>query len=162
MMAWLGNTAWLLAGACAVIAGVYFTFSGFVMASLGELPVSAGIAAMQSINRLILRSPFMPLFFGSSLGSLVLGGLGAWHWQAPGAPMLVAAGLFYVLGMFVCTVACNVPLNESLAAVDPASAEGARVWADYLVRWTRFNHLRTLCSLAAAGLFLAAAWHLPG
>ena len=35
---------------CSVIAGVFFTFSGFVMPALGRLPAPQGIAAMQAIN----------------------------------------------------------------------------------------------------------------
>lgn len=45
--------------ACAVMAGVYFAFSGFVMRSLRALPAVQGMAAMQSINRVILSSSFM-------------------------------------------------------------------------------------------------------
>jgi len=44
----------------------------------------------------------------------------------------------------------NVPLNNALAAVDPASADGARVWAGYFTRWTAWNHVRTVAALAAA------------
>jgi uncharacterized membrane protein len=50
----------------------------------------------------------------------------------------------------------NVPLNNALAAVDPASSEGAAVWADYLRTWTNWNHVRTLAALAASGAFIFA------
>ena len=37
---------------------------------------------------------------------------------------MIAGGLLYVVGMFVVTMVFNVPLNNALAAVDPASPEG--------------------------------------
>ena len=69
---------------------------------------------------------------------------------------MILGGLIYVLGMFVCTAACNVPLNNALDAVDPETAEAAEVWQMYLQRWTRWNHLRTVCSALSCGLFFAA------
>jgi uncharacterized membrane protein len=44
-------------------------------------------------------------------------------------------------------------LNDALAGVKPESAEGARLWATYLTRWTAWNHVRALAALAAAALF---------
>jgi uncharacterized membrane protein len=49
-----------------------------------------------------------------------------------------------------------VPLNNALAAVDPASAEAAGVWARYLNDWTLWNHVRTISSIVASALFIAA------
>ena len=62
--------------------------------------------------------------------------------------LLFTAGLIYVVGMFGCTAVFNVPLNNRLARV--GSDESARVatWKHYLVHWTRWNHLRGVCSLA--------------
>ena len=56
------------------------------------------------------------------------------------------------------TVALNVPLNDRLAAFDPADPGAAAFWAHYLRRWTLWNHVRTAASaIAAAGFFYAAA-----
>ncbi len=60
------------------------------------------------------------------------------------------------MGMFVCTAGFNVPLNDALAAADPASAEATALWARYLNDWTLWNHVRTISSTAACGLFVAA------
>jgi uncharacterized membrane protein len=40
--------------------------------------------------------------------------------------------------------------------VDSTSTEGARVWADYLVTWTTWNHVRTVAALAAAAALTMA------
>lgn len=147
---------WSAAIGSGVMAGIYFTFSSFVMRSLEKLPRADGVAAMQSINRVILSSSFMPLFVGSTVLSASLAVWSLFRWGQHGSWAMLAGGMIYVLGMFVCTAAFNVPLNNTLDAVDPSSAEAGMVWSDYLHRWTRFNHLRTVASALACGLFIAA------
>jgi uncharacterized membrane protein len=56
--------------------------------------------------------------------------------------------------MFVVTMAFNVPLNNQLQASQAADVEAT--WRRYMVSWTRWNHVRTLASLAASALFIAA------
>ena len=147
---------WFSALGCGLLAGLYFAFSTFIMTALGRIDQASGIAAMNAVNAVILKSLFMPVFLGTTLASLALAVLGAMRWSAPGAPAMLAGGLVYVLGMFVVTMALNVPLNDALAAAGPASAEAASVWAGYLKDWTLWNHVRTLASLAASALFIGA------
>ena len=42
---------------CGLIAGVFFAFSAFVMKALVRLPPTQGIAAMQSINFVVIDQP---------------------------------------------------------------------------------------------------------
>ena len=49
---------WFTAISVGIMAGVYFTFSAFVMRSLDAIEAPAGMLAMQSINRIILKSVF--------------------------------------------------------------------------------------------------------
>jgi uncharacterized membrane protein len=58
----------------------------------------------------------------------------------------------FLVGAIGLTAAVNVPMNDALAAVDPASVRGAEVWRDYVVRWTRFNDVRALASVVATAL----------
>lgn len=147
---------WFSAIACGLMAGLYFAFSAFIMAALGGIERAAGVAAMNAVNRVILRSAFMPLFLGSSLSSLVLAGIGLARWGEAGAAAMAVGGAIYFIGMFVVTMLCNVPLNNALAATDPASEADARVWSGYVARWTRWNHVRTLASTTALALFIVA------
>jgi len=62
------------------------------------------------------------------------------------------------VGTVLVTMVFNVPRNDALAAVDPASAEGARLWARYVVEWTAWNHVRTAAALAAATLLTVALY----
>lgn len=147
---------WFSAISCGLLAGLYFSFSTFINSALGRIETPAGIAAMNSINVVIVRSPFMPLFLGSSLAALILACIALFQWHQPGSGAVFAGGVIYVVGMFVCTMVLNVPLNNALAAVDPASANGADVWAKFLRDWTFWNHVRTIASTVAMVLFIYA------
>jgi len=145
---------WLVAIGCGLMAGIYFAFSTFIMASLSKLPAPQGIAAMQSINRVILRSPFMILFFGTTLASAALVIAGVISWGEKAAVMTVIAGDLYIFGMFVVTAVYNVPLNNKLDAVDADGDEALDVWETYLRIWTRWNHARTVACVVSCGLFI--------
>lgn len=147
---------WFSAIGCGMMAGLYFAFSTFIMTALGRIPQAHGISAMQSINTTILQSLFMPLFWGTTLAALALIGFALFQLGESAATAMLAAGILYVAGMFVCTIVFNVPLNNALDAVDPASAESATVWARYLKDWTFWNHVRTVTSTAASVLFVVA------
>lgn len=149
---------WLSAIGAALICGVFFAFSTFIMTALDRAGQAHGMAAMNWINTTILRSLFMPLFLGSTLTSAALVVLAIIHWNdgAGIAGICLAGGLLYVLGTFVSTMVFNVPLNNALAVADPASAASADIWRRYLKEWTFWNHVRTLASLIAAILFTYA------
>jgi uncharacterized membrane protein len=139
-----------------LIAGVFFAFSAFVMKALARLPPAQGIAAMQSINVAVLNRWFFATFFGTAAGCAVLVGTSLWAWHEPGAIHRLAGGALYLAGTILVTILFNVPRNNALAAVDPASAEGASLWARYLTEWTTWNHVRTVAALAAAALLSVA------
>lgn len=147
---------WVSSLGSGLIAGLYFAFSAFAMKALGRIDPSAGMSAMNSINAVILRSTFTPIFFGTTLASLVLAGISVFRWGEPGAPAMLAGGVLYVVGMFVVTMVFNVPLNNALAAADPARPEGRDVWSRYLRDWTLWNTVRTVASLAASACFIWA------
>jgi uncharacterized membrane protein len=147
---------WFCIVGCGVIGGLFFAFSTFIMTALERVGQVHGILAMNSINVVILRSVFMPVFLGTTLASLALGVMALFQWAQPGSAAMLGGALIYVLGMFVCTMILNVPLNNALAAVTPAGAEAIGVWARYLKEWTLWNHVRTFCSIAAVILFLVA------
>src|SRR5262245_38239367 len=141
---------------CGLIAGAFFAFSAFVMKALSRLPASGGIAAMQAINVVVINPLFMAAFLGTAAACLVLAVSSFFRWPKPGAAYLLAGSLLYLVGTILVTMVSNVPRNDALAAVAPASAEGATLWTSYVSSWTAWNHVRTLAALAAAALFTIA------
>jgi uncharacterized membrane protein len=146
----------LAALGCGLIAGAFFAFSAFVMMALARIAPAQGIAAMQSINIVVINPLFLGVFFGTALACLVLVVAALAMWRGPGAAWLIAGSVLYLIGTILVTMRCNVPLNNALAVADPGSADGAKLWTHYLTRWTTWNHVRTAAALAAAAAFTVA------
>lgn len=151
---WLPAAVLVGALGCGLIAGVFFAFSAFVMRGLSRLPAEQGAAAMRAVNAAVFGSAFLVLFLATAALCLLLGVVAVPRWGRPDAPWLLAGALLYVLGVFAVTAAANVPLNDALAAADPASLPA--VWARYLRVWIAWNHLRTVASLAATAALIFA------
>ena len=137
----------------AVIGGVFFAFSSFLMKALSRAPSNEGIAAMQSINVVVLNRSFLGVFIGSSIISVLVAGLAVTGGSTPSAPFIVAGAFSYLVGTFLVTAFGNVPLNDRLAAVSATDPEALSVWQHYLDRWTLLNTIRTGAALAAALMF---------
>ncbi len=135
-----------------LMAGFFFAFSVSVMKALGRLPAAQGIAAMQSINVVVINPVFLIAFFGTAVACVAVAISALLNWGKPGAAYLLAGCVLYLAGSFLVTIAFNVPRNDALAAVDPASDAGAALWASYLTAWTAWNHVRTAAALAAAAV----------
>ena len=137
---------------CGLIAGVFYAFSTFVMKALARLPAPQGIAAMQAINVAVINPWFLGAFLGTAAACALVALDGLLLWDEPAGLYLVAGGALYVVGTFVVTMAANVPLNNQLAAIEPAGAGSAERWSGYVASWTRWNHVRTIAALLAAAL----------
>lgn len=142
----LGATL-LLAGA---IAGFFYAYSVSVMRGLDTATPQQAIGAMQGINATIRNAWFAPAFFGTPILAATSGALFFWLKQRRAASAMTIAALVYVLGAFVPTFAVNVPMNDALAAspIPVHLGEAQALWSQYSVRWTGWNHLRTLSSFA--------------
>lgn len=139
----------------AIVGGVFFAFSSFVMGALARVPEPEGMRAMQSINVVVINRSFMGSFMGSAVICAVVVVLAMRNFEAPGALFSLAGAVLYLVGTFGTTIAGNVPLNERLAEVDASDAQSTAVWRAYLDRWTRLNTLRTVAAVLAAVLLLA-------
>jgi len=150
-----GLTA-LTALGCGVVAGVFFAFSTFVMRALRRVPPAQGIVAMQAINDAAIPSVFLLSGSITALGCVALTGWALAVWSEPFAPLLVAAGIIYVVGVVIVTAAVHLPRNDALATVDPQDAGAADHWSTYLPGWTAWNHVRTATALVASALLTGA------
>lgn len=138
-----------------IIGGIFYAFSSFVMPALARLTPERATEAMNSINVTVITPSFLGVFMGMALlcAALIVGS--ALQWGQPGAKLVLAAGLVYLIGTFGVTMLLNVPLNDELAAViDPARA--VATWPRYLTAWTLWNTVRTAAALGSSALFTAA------
>ena len=73
---------WALVVSCVgsgMMAGLFASFSTFMMKALGSLERSEGVRAMQAINRLIVRPSFLLVFMGTAAFSCGFGLCGLWR-----------------------------------------------------------------------------------
>ena len=152
---------WTSALGAALIAGVFFAFSAFVMTALGHRPPTEAVAAMQEINLVVVRSAFIAVFMMTAVASAILAVFALIDMKDPRAIYWLAGALLYVVGTFGVTVLCNVPLNDQLAAVEPQSAEAAATWTRYLSDWTWWNTFRTGAAILATAAFILAIRATP-
>lgn len=137
----------------ALIAGVFFAFSSFVMKALSRVPSSEGISAMQSINVVVINPTFLGAFMGTAVLASLVAALAIKGWGTPAAPFFLVGALLYLVGTFLVTGIGNVPLNNRLAAVSSLEPGAISVWENYLKRWTFLNTVRTIAAILAALMF---------
>jgi uncharacterized membrane protein len=141
---------------CGLAAGTFFAFSTFVMRALARLPAHEGIAAMQSINVVVLNPWFLTAFLGTAVVCVLAVIFSLLRWDEPVAAWLLAGGMLYLVGTLGVTIAFNVPRNDALAVVAPTEPDSASLWTRYVAGWTAWNHVRTAAALAAAACFSIA------
>lgn len=139
----------------ALVGGVFFAFSAFVMPALRRLATDQGIGAMQSINRTAVTAPLMLALFGTAVLSVIAIVWAARSWDQAAAPWMLAGGLAY-LAAVVITIAGNVPLNDALAGLDPGAAGALAQWLSFVSRWTVWNHLRAAAAVGGGVAFIVA------
>jgi len=146
--------------AAALVAGVFQSFSDFVMAGLTRARSAGGMDSMQQLNRTVFRSVFLSLFL---VLMPVTFGFAIYAYQSldgTARQLIIAAGLIYAVTVFAVTLFGNVPMNQRLDKLDADSDEGSAYWRLYGRNWTRWNHIRTLGSVATALCYLLAAVQL--
>lgn len=134
-----------------IVGGIFYAFSTFVMRALGRISPAEGLRAMKAINVTVINPWFMTIFLGTAVLCAGVGVVSVLRWQEHGTVLRLGASVLYVVGCFGSTLAFNVPLNNGLEADGSAA-----FWARYLREWTRWNHVRTIASVAAAVLFTAS------
>jgi uncharacterized membrane protein len=153
---WLFVLTLVTALACGLVAGFFFAFSATVMKALARRPAGEGLAAMQSINVVVINPLVMGALFGTALACAVLVVAAFFELGEPYAVYLLVGGLLYLAGVVLLTIAYHVPRNEAMAKLDPNSPEAASQWDRYVKSWTAANHVRTIAPLASAALLTIA------
>lgn len=143
--------------AAAWSAGFFWAWSFTVMPGLANAPPDAAIAAMRAVNEGIRTAGFAFVFFGPALLAAFAGGIGLARGHSVTGWLALAAAAVSAAGVIGTTFAFNLPLNDQLARAAVTAETAGRVWADYAVPWTGWNHLRTTMATAALGLLIGAA-----
>jgi uncharacterized membrane protein len=114
---------------------------------------------MQSINRVIVKPAFLMVFLGTGVASILALAMGWQQFDPASLAWTAAGGTIYIVGSIVVTMAFNVPLNNRLAAVDTRHGDGTQMWETYLQKWTRWNHVRSVATIASTLCLIIAVLH---
>ncbi|HEX8327913.1 MAG TPA: anthrone oxygenase family protein [Hymenobacter sp.] len=148
----------LATGTTGLVAGLYYGFEVAINPAFARLADRPYIEAMQRINVAIVNPLFALGFFGAPLLLPLAAGL---HRRVDGRRfwlLAAATGTFWV-GSLGVTVGANVPLNDQLAAFSVSAAttaQAAAARAAFAGPWNGWHSVRTVASIAALGLALAA------
>ncbi|EMI57697.1 anthrone oxygenase family protein [Rhodopirellula sallentina] len=123
------------------------------MRALADIPGPQGMLAMQRINLRIINPLFVLLFLGTPVCCLVLAFVAIQSLDSPGSLTTLLGAACYLIGPFGITMLKNVPLNNRLAAAELSDTD--TVWADYQIRWQRWNHIRTWIGIVSMALLAA-------
>ena len=146
--------------ASALVGGVFQSFSDFVMKGLIQAEPAGGMESMQQLNRTVFRSVFLVTFLALVPATAAFA-LYAWISLSGAVRMLiVGSAAAYALLVFAVTAWGNVPMNQKLDGLAHTTAEGHDYWSTYGRVWTRWNHVRTLGSIAVAVCLLLASLQL--
>lgn len=154
---WLLYACFFLALWSAVTGGVFSAFSEFIMAGLLRAEPKAGIQAMQQINKTVIRTQFVAGILLIPVLSILFAVYAFSAIEGPALAALILAPAVFVPSVFLMTLFGNVPMNNRLDSLDPASPEAAAYWQVYGRNWTRLNHYRAIGSVLTAMVYMAAS-----
>ena len=145
---------------CSLVAGFLFAFAVVVMPGIGNLGDGEFLRTFQVMDRIIQNNQpvFLLVWMGSVVSLLASAALGFGQLDGTGRLLIVAAVLVYLLGVQVPTATINIPLNNSVQAIeidamDETAQEAAR--RDFESRWNYWNSIRTvLASLVSVLLII--------
>jgi uncharacterized membrane protein len=138
----------------ATVGGIFYGFSSFVMKALARLAPEQGVAAMNSINVVVINPSFMLAFMATALICLLLAAGSYFWWNQTGGWLVLVGALLHLAGSVGLTMILHQPMNLKLAGLQPAQA--IAYWPEYLETWIRWNHVRSAAPLLSAAMFIAA------
>lgn len=140
-------------------AGLFYSWEVSVIPGTSKVSSSSYLETMQKINRAILN----PKFFLSFFGSLIFLALSSYlHYrEAVNSAfwLMLLATVTYLIGTFGITAFGNVPLNNTLDAINLQQLSASQLEEtrlSYESKWNRLHTIRTLFSMLSFSLALLA------
>ena len=144
---------------CSLVAGFVFAFAVVVMPGIRNLGDGGFLRAFQVMDRVIQNNQplFMLVWMGSVIALLAAAALGFGQLDGTGRLLITVAALAYLLGVQLPTVTINVPLNNTIQALDIDTLDESALAAarqDFEQRWNFWNLTRTLLASLVSVLLI--------
>ena len=144
---------------CSLVAGLLFGFAIVVMPGIAKLNDTAYLLAFKHMDGIIQNN--QPLFIlawaGSMLSVMVTLILGMMNLSGTEMYLLVFAVVLYFVGVQWPTFRINIPLNNSVQALDLESmdeSEAALSRVAFEIPWNRWNRRRTVNAVLTVSILL--------
>ena len=144
---------------CTLVAGFVFAFAVVVMPGIRTLGDGEFLRAFQVMDRVIQNNQpvFMLVWIGSVVALVASAVVGFGQLDGTGRVLVIAAVLVYLVGVQLPTVTINIPLNNTVQAleidgVDKAAQAAAR--REFESRWNASNSTRTVLASLVSVLLL--------
>lgn len=137
-----------------IMAGLFFSFSAFIMEALRKVDSRYGMETMKSINRAILNPLFGLVFFGTTIMAMILLTTVSLIPEWNGKVYVICGSVLYLVGVLVVTFRFNIPLNNRLEKTSSIGNGFGQSWEGYMKSWSKWNHVRTITALAALMCFV--------
>ncbi|MGL1921120.1 MAG: DUF1772 domain-containing protein [Hyphomicrobiales bacterium] len=146
----------------AAIFGFFYAWICSTMWGLDAATPDIAIGAMQAMNASVRNVVFAPAFFATPFTLWIAAFLALRLKYKNTAWLFAIAGIVYLSGGLILTMAINVPMNEALALVEISSdqAINAEVWTTYSSEWQIWNITRTILSAIALTFSLVGIYML--
>ena len=142
-----------------LMAGLFYSWSISVTPGLAKVGDENYLQAFQSMNRAILNPAFFIFFMGLVILLPLLSYL---YYQSPISAQfwyIISATVLYIVGTMAVTIFGNVPMNNTLEALQIKSMSPEQMASFRLGfegKWNQLNMIRTICSsLAFISLIIA-------
>jgi len=133
-----------------LMAGLFYAWSISVNSGLAKIDDASYLQAFQSMNRAILNPLFFVVFFGLVVLLPVLSYLSFQTSISNQFWYVILATILYFVGTIGVTIGGNVPLNNTLEAlqIESMTPEQMDVFRKgFESKWNRLNHIRTISSV---------------
>ena len=144
---------------CSLVAGFVFAFAVVVMPGISNLGDGEFLRAFQTMDRVIQNNQpvFMLVWMGSVIALLAAAALGFGQLDGTGRVLITAAVLVYLLGVQLPTATINIPLNNTVQALEIDMADDTAWQAareNFESRWNYWNTMRTVMACLVSVLLI--------
>ncbi len=138
---------------CSLVAGFLFAFAVVAMPGIGRLNDRSFIRAFQVIDGVIQDNQpiFMLVWVGSVIALIAAAAIGFFQLDGINRAILIAVVFFYLLGVQLPTARINIPLNNTLQALnvdEMNDEEASSARSEFEVPWNRWNVVRSVVASA--------------
>ena len=144
---------------CSLVAGLLFGFAIVVMPGIAKLSDSAYLSAFKHMDGIIQNNQpiFILAWAGSMLSVMVTFILGMLNLSGTEMYLLMLASFLYFVGVQWPTFRINIPLNNSVQALDLESldeSEAALSRVAFEIPWNRWNRRRAVNAVLTVSILL--------